>query len=155
MLALNERTSILLIQLSLGGIWLQSAVKKLTSPEFAQNLDTTLTYFASKNPILWYKTFLIQTVIPNFSIFAQLTQWGELIAGVFLFISAVLLMRTSLKSLHSLALIGLGIGVFLNINFGLASFWISPANESLNVLMILSELVLIFFHLSHILKRPA
>jgi len=37
---------------------------------------------ASENPLIFYKQFLEATVLPNSSLFAQMTAWGETVVGI-------------------------------------------------------------------------
>jgi len=135
------------IQLVFGLIWFKSAIPKFLEPLFVNNLASTLTYFASKNPLPWYRQFLQTTAIPNVSLFAELTRFGELTAAILLSVTAILALRKMrMSKLHELAIIGAIIGAWLNLQFGLASFWTSPASETLNLLMFLVQGIFVFYH---------
>lgn len=147
-----ESKALLLIQLLFGLVWLKSGFGKFTSP-FVETLSQTLTKFASNNPLAWYKQFLLTATIPNATLFAQLTRWGELTAGVILLITALTaLFKKDSSSLHSWSAFGVAIGFFLNLQFGLASFWTSPANETVNLVMGGVQLILFIYHLKMIKK---
>ena len=138
---------ILAIQLLLGFVWLKSALGKFASNIFITTLAPTLTKFASKNPLPWYKTFLEAVAIPNVTVFGELTRWGELTAATLLIGSVVLLFkRPSNKYVLIAAALGSALGFFLNLQFGLASFWMSPASETVNVVMGGTELILLVYY---------
>ena len=70
----------------------------------------------AENPIGWYKAFVESTVLPNATAFAHLTALGESIAGLFL----VLGLFTGAGSLIALLLV---------LNYGLATWHMSPASQ--------------------------
>ena len=70
----------------------------------------------AENPIGWYKAFVEGTVLPNAATFAHLTTLGEAVAGVLL----VLGLLSGVGSLLAL---------FLTLNYGLATWHMSPANQ--------------------------
>jgi thiosulfate dehydrogenase [quinone] large subunit len=88
---------------------------------------------ASENPLAFYKHFLEGTVLPNSSIFAQLTAWGETVVGIGLTLGLL----TGLASL---------VGLILVINYGLATQWMSPGQQGFH-------LVLVFLMLAFFLAR--
>lgn len=150
----NETNYIYVIQFVFGGIWLKSALSKLLDPTFIDALAKTLIFFASKNPLLFYKNFLVTVAIPNAELFAQLTRWGEFSAAVLLIVTALGAFRKNrFGRLHELAILGSLIGAFLNLQFGLASFWITPANETLNLLMFIIQLVILTYHYQFVKQR--
>lgn len=139
--------AIFAIQLWLGFIWIKSSLAKLASDTFVQTLGATLIKFSSQNPFLWYKQFLELVAIPNAKLLGQLTQWGELIAGLLLTLTAVLIWRFGLsRRVCLMALIGALIGFFLNLQFGLASFWMSAASETVNLVMGGTQIILVWFY---------
>jgi uncharacterized membrane protein YphA (DoxX/SURF4 family) len=85
---------------------------------------------ASENPLSFYKHFLEGTVIPHSSTFAQLTAWGETVAGLGLTLGLL----TGVASL---------VGLILVINYGLATQWMSPGQQGFH--LILFFLMLAFF----------
>ncbi|HCM37536.1 MAG: DoxX family protein [Candidatus Gottesmanbacteria bacterium GW2011_GWB1_43_11] len=144
----NPQTHLLLIQLLLGLVWFRSGLTKLLAPDFIVNLPKTLTFFASKNPLPWYKDFLLQFAIPQVGLFGNLTRWGEFSAGVLLIITALtMLFKKEVPFLRHLALVGNLIGVWLNLNFGLASYWTSAASETINLLMLGIQIIIGVYHL--------
>jgi len=85
---------------------------------------------ASDNPLSFYKQFLEGTVLPHSSIFAQLTAWGETVAGLGLTLGIL----TGLASI---------VGLVLVINYGLATQWMSPGQQGFH--LVLFFLMLAFF----------
>jgi thiosulfate dehydrogenase (quinone) large subunit len=85
---------------------------------------------ASENPLSFYKHFLEGTVIPHSSTFAQLTAWGETVAGLGLTLGLL----TGVASV---------VGLILVINYGLATQWMSPGQQGFH--LILFFLMLSFF----------
>lgn len=77
---------------------------------------------ASENPILWYKSFLENTVLTHPALFAQLTAWGETVVGVGLTLGLL----TGVASLS---------GLFLVTIYGLATQWMSPGQQGFHLLL--------------------
>ncbi len=140
---------ILLIQAILGIEWLKAGWEKLGG-DFAKSLPKTLAKFASENPYLWYKNFLLNTATPNASLFAFLVKWGEFLAGLIFLIGAVLLFfNLKNKGLVKFILVAVAISsfvtAFMNLNFWLAAGWTSVSTYGFNIVMFLEEIVLLFF----------
>jgi thiosulfate dehydrogenase (quinone) large subunit len=85
---------------------------------------------ASENPLAFYKQFLEGTVLTHSNIFAQLTAWGETVAGIGLTLGLL----TGVASL---------VGLVLVINYGLATQWMSPGQQGFH--LVLFFLMLAFF----------
>ena len=51
-------------------------------PRWLATMPQLVAKQAAENPILWYKAFLENTVLPNAEMFARLTAWGELLVGL-------------------------------------------------------------------------
>jgi thiosulfate dehydrogenase (quinone) large subunit len=85
---------------------------------------------ASENPLSFYKQFLEGTVLTHSSTFAQLTAWGETVAGLGLTLGLL----TGLASV---------VGLVLVINYGLATQWMSPGQQGFH--LVLFFLMLAFF----------
>ncbi len=85
---------------------------------------------ASENPLLFYKSFLEQTVLTNAEAFAKLTAWGEVVVGVGLTLG----LFTGVAALA---------GLWLSLNYGLATQWISTGHQGFHLLLVTS--MLIFF----------
>ncbi len=117
-------------RITIGYIFLTSGLGKLTNPGFAASMPDTLTRFASQNPHLWYKSFLLSTAIPHAALFGLLTGWGETLVGISLILGAI----TPLGAIGAL---------FLNFNIYFASGWTSPSTNSLSILMIVMDVVIL------------
>ena len=85
---------------------------------------------AADNPILWYKSFLDNTVLANPALFAQLTAWGEVVTGVAL----VLGLWAGIGALTGLSLV---------INYGLATQWMSPGQRGFHIVLV--SCMVVFF----------
>ena len=81
--------------------------------------------FAAGNPVGWYKDFLEGTVLPKASLFATLQAYGEVAVGIGL----VLGLLTGLTAL---------VGLFLTLNFGLATQWMSSGQQGFHLMLITS-----------------
>lgn len=134
---------ILIIILSVGLIWLRSGYEKLIGGTFANSLGILLTKTAEKNPYPFFRDFLISVAIPNSQTFGLLVVWGELLAGVAMVLGAIiLLLKPKVNRLANWMLIGgVTAGLFLNVNYWLGLGHTSPATETLNLLMIVLEVV--------------
>jgi len=86
--------------------------------------------FAAGNPIGWYKDFLEQTVLPNAALFATLQTWGEVAVGIGLTLG----LATRLTAL---------VGLYLAVNFGLATQWMSSGQQGFHVLLVTSMIIFI------------
>ncbi|OGE41467.1 hypothetical protein A3E86_05225 [Candidatus Daviesbacteria bacterium RIFCSPHIGHO2_12_FULL_47_45] len=128
----------LAILLATGLIWLKSSYGKFASGNFVQNLGGTLEKFASKNPYPWEKSFLNQVALPNASFLGTLVLWGEAFAALALtLVSLSLLLKVKTPDFARIILVlGLLVGVILNLIFFLAAGWTSPSTESVNLIML-------------------
>ena len=111
-----------------GLVWLNSGLTKLTTPSFS--IANPVGYFASKNPYPWYADFLRNTVLANPDLFTRLVIAGEILVGL----SLILGLFTN---------VGAFFGFFLSLNFFLAAGWTSPSTYSLNLNMLLVQLMFI------------
>lgn len=135
--------SFYLVLITLAFIWLKSGYGKITGGTFVDSLSPILAKFLSNNPYSWYKEFLTGSIIPNAPIFAQMIQWGEVFAAVCIGGSALyfIFSKKQNPSAGIILLIGLFIGMLLNLNFWFASGWMSPSADSLNFLMFVIEFI--------------
>jgi thiosulfate dehydrogenase [quinone] large subunit len=92
------------------------------SPRFLGFQPKRVAEFAAGNPVGWYKDFLEQTVLPHSSLFATLQTYGEVAVGIGL----VLGLLTGLSAL---------VGLFLAVNFGLATQWMTFGQQGFHVLL--------------------
>jgi thiosulfate dehydrogenase [quinone] large subunit len=95
------------------------------SPRFIGFHPKRVAEFAAANPIGWYKDFLEQTVLPHAALFATLQVWGEVAVGIGLVLGLV----TRLTAL---------VGLYLALNFGLASQWMSFGQQGFHLLLVTS-----------------
>jgi len=126
------------------GVWfLKSAWTKLTlaflgglipypavSPRFLGFHPKRVAEFAADNPVGWYKEFLEGTVLPNAKLFATLQAYGEVCVGLGL----VLGLFTGVSAL---------VGLFLSLNYGLATQWMSFGQQGFHTLLITSMVILL------------
>jgi uncharacterized membrane protein YphA (DoxX/SURF4 family) len=98
------------------------------SPRFLAFHPKRVAEFASDNPIAWYKGFLQGTVLPHASTFATLQAYGEVVVGLALVIGLL----TPLAA---------AIGLFLAVNYGLATQWMSFGQQGFHLLLITSMLI--------------
>jgi uncharacterized membrane protein YphA (DoxX/SURF4 family) len=85
---------------------------------------------AAENPVAFYKDFLEHTVLTHGNLFAHLTAWGEVVAGVGLTLG----LFSGIASL---------VGLVLVVNYGLATQWMSPNQQGFHLLLV--TLMLTFF----------
>lgn len=82
-----------------------------------------LTKYASENPLGWFKGFLENSVIPHGVLYAHLTAVGEACVGIGLTLGLL----TGPSAL---------VGLVLVINYGLATQWMSPAQQGFHFLLV-------------------
>jgi thiosulfate dehydrogenase [quinone] large subunit len=112
-------------------LWINSAWGKLSNANFAASFKSTNTGFAAKTPFGFYKDFLNGFVLPNADWFAWFLAYGEMLVGVALLLGL-------------LTHVGAVAGLFMNVNFWLASGYAGGSTGSVNVLMgVVAVLVLV------------
>lgn len=136
-----------LVAAVMGVEWLRSGIEKLTASDFPATAGKALAGFASKNPTGWYRDFLTASVIPNATAFGYLIEWAETLTGVALIVTAgILLYRsrgriaTAAETVAGVALLG---GALMSWNFWLAAGWMSESTDGVNLVMGLTQLVLL------------
>jgi uncharacterized membrane protein YphA (DoxX/SURF4 family) len=95
------------------------------SPRFLAFQPKRVAEFAAGNPVEWYKDFLESTVLPSSRAFATLQTWGEAAVGLGL----ILGLLTGLTAL---------VGLFLSLNYGLASQWMSFGQQGFHLMLVTS-----------------
>ena len=100
----------------------------IVSPRFLAFQPKRVAEFAAGNPIVWYKDFLETTVLPHATLFATLQTIGEVAVGLGL----VLGVMTRLAA---------AIGLFLALNFGLATQWMSFGQQGFHLLLTTSMVI--------------
>ena len=98
------------------------------SPRFLAFQPKRVAEFAAGNPIEWYKEFLEGTVLPNSRVFATLQTFGEAAVGLGL----ILGLCTGLTAL---------VGLFLSLNYGLASQWMSFGQQGFHLMLVTSMVI--------------
>ena len=141
--SIKSMNTYLYMLLSVGIVWLRSSFGKITSGKFPQVLGQTLEKFASNNPYPWYKNYLQTVAIPNAKIIGVITMWSEFFVALSITIAVLyLLIKPEGNKVAEIVLaVGLLGGMILNLNFWLASGWMSPSGESINFLMFLIQFV--------------
>jgi uncharacterized membrane protein YphA (DoxX/SURF4 family) len=86
--------------------------------------------FAAGNPVGWYKDFLERTVLPDAATFATLQAYGEAAVGIGL----ILGLLTGITAL---------VGLFLAVNYGLATQWMSFSQQGFHLLLITSMILFV------------
>ena len=98
-------------------------------PRWIQTMPIIVAKQAAENPIGWYKAFLEQTVLTHSDLFAHLTAWGEVFTGLSL-------------TLGCFAGLGALTGLWLSLNYGLASQHLSSASLGFHYMLVLAMVVL-------------
>jgi uncharacterized membrane protein YphA (DoxX/SURF4 family) len=98
------------------------------SPRFLAFHPKRIAEFAAGNPVGWYKEFLEETVLPNSRVLATLQTFAEAAVGLGLIFGLL----TGLTAL---------VGLFLCLNYGLASQWMSFGQQGFHVLLVTSMIV--------------
>jgi len=82
-----------------------------------------VTKYAEGNPIGLFKAFLLNTVIPNSAVYAQLTAFGEAAVGLGLLFGCCTMLAAA-------------IGLVLVVNYGLAVQWQGSAQQGFHYMLI-------------------
>lgn len=129
--------------------WMSGGLGKMYEGQFVSTIGKTLSRFENGNPHEWYVGSVLRIAKNSPEIFAQLVQWGELLAGIG-FVVAILAYRLSKQSqwkdmARYVAIASLLGGAFMNANFYYAAGWTSASTGGLNALMFWMQVVLILF----------
>jgi thiosulfate dehydrogenase [quinone] large subunit len=98
------------------------------APRFLGFHPKRVAEFAAGNPVDWYRAFLEHTVLPHAKLFATLQAYGEAAVGIGL----VLGFLTGLTAL---------VGLFLSLNYGLATQWMSFGQQGFHLVLITSMII--------------
>jgi thiosulfate dehydrogenase [quinone] large subunit len=93
-------------------------------PRWIAKMPELVARQAAENPLLWYKSYLENVVLPNQVLYAQLTAWGEVLVGLSL----------TLGCFAGLGALG---GLWLSLNYGLASSHLSPASLGFHYMLVI------------------
>lgn len=139
------------VQMALAYEWWSAGWEKVSSPEFVNNINGTLSFFASKNPFPWYKDFLIGFATRKSTLFAYSVEWSQIAIAVVLVVAGILLVyskRVIIKKValkfSALALLG---GMLMNANFYFAAGWTGPGTHGINVVMFWIQAILVYIWL--------
>ena len=137
------QTAIALLRVVVGAWFIKAVWTKLTiayaagvipylavSPRFVGFHPKRVAEFAAGNPVGWYKDFLEGTVLPRASVYATLQAYGEVAVGLGL----ILGLFTTLAAV---------VGLFLTLNYGLATQWMSFGQQGFHVLLLTSMIIFI------------
>lgn len=139
---------VFLIQLVIAYEWLSAGWEKLHGSQFVVNIGKTFIRFGDGNPHAWYVDSVLGIAKIHPFLFAQLVQWGELLAGVGLAFAIIshLSKNTSLRAVARYgAILSLLGAAFMSLNFYFAAGWTSASTSGLNALMFWTEISLLVF----------
>ena len=94
-----------------------------------ETMPTIIARQMAENPIAWYRGFVEGTVLTNVPLFAFLTAWGEVLVGL----SLTLGLAAGLGALG---------GLWLSINYGLATWHLAPASQGFHYMLVVTLLTL-------------
>jgi thiosulfate dehydrogenase [quinone] large subunit len=130
MLSRDARYGLAAIQLLVGAEWLVSGANKVLSGSFPQGLSDALQEGLKDNPNGWYVSLLERVVVPHTVFWGYLVEGAELLIGIVLLSTTVLLFgrlakagepwhRLTVAQMIVAAVAGV-VGAFLCVNF---HFW--------------------------------
>jgi len=119
------------IRIMMGAVWLHAGYEKVKSPDFVNGIEQTLNKMLSGDVPVWFSSLFHNYILPNAHTAGTLLQWAEVTIGVLLI----------LGFLVNIAAIG---SIKLNAMFFILSGWMSAAGWTLNLLMIVIGVVLLF-----------
>lgn len=156
---------VMLAQAPLAWDWFKAGWDKFSEgsfgTKFADELPSTLARFGQQknalgetitNPNTWYVNTFLSWAQSNPKLFGYMVVYGELALGLILFIAVgyyLLTQKALPKILMWLVILGLAGGVVMNLNYYFASGWPESAisGRSLNILMLLSQIIFIGYYL--------
>ncbi len=147
------------VQMVLAYEWLVAGWEKIISPDFAEKLPGTLTFFASKNPLPWVQSFLQEVAVPNAPLLAELVRWGEFAVGAGLLVSMIVFLFVPHQTVKRAAVVGmiaaLKGGAFLSAVFYVSAGWTSPSTHGVNMVMFWAQAALAWMWSYHFLTVPS
>ena len=93
-------------------------------------MPVLVTKYAEGNPIGFFKEFLLNTVVPNSHVYAQLTAFGEAAVGLGLLFGCCTMLAAA-------------IGLVLVMNYGLAVQWQGSAQQGFHYMLITTLVVIL------------
>jgi PQQ-dependent catabolism-associated beta-propeller protein len=137
------QTWIALLRIVVGAWFLKAVWTKLTvsyawgvvpyldvAPRFINFHPKRVAEFAAGNPVQWYSEFLQQIVLPQAALFARLQAYAEAIVGIGLLVGFCVGVTALL-------------GLFLSIQYGLATQWMSFGQQGFHLLLITSMIIFV------------
>ena len=100
------------------------------SSRWMATMPKLLTRYASNNPIDFYRSFVLDTVVPHSHTFAQLTAYGETVVGVGLTLGMFTVPASVL-------------GLWLVLNYGLLTGYMGPSQQGFHVLLAAGMIIFI------------
>lgn len=98
-------------------------------PRWIEMMPQIIARQMAENPIGWYRAFVEQAVMTHPVLYAQLTAWGEVLVGLSLTLGAA----------AGLGALG---GLWLSINYGLATWHLAPASQGFHYMLVVTIAVL-------------
>jgi thiosulfate dehydrogenase [quinone] large subunit len=120
------------LRAAVGLVWLFEAYPQLVSRDgfLGQTFVSTVQSLASGNPWGVYRQFLLSVVLPHASIFSYLVLAANALVGLCLLLGLL----TPYAAF---------VGIFLNLNYALASGWLTRSDYSLNGLLLVAEIIIV------------
>lgn len=108
---------LLLIQLALGFEWLVSALNKILSPNYPIEFGKQIATLSTSSPFSTVSTLLRDSILPSYTLFAYLLEYGELFVGL-IFLAAALLAVIKKgweEEVHRILIPGIVAGIIISI----------------------------------------
>jgi len=113
------------------GVWFAKAIFTKLGITLAWGfLPVLVTKYADGNPIGFFREFLLNTVVPNSHVYAQLTAFGEAAVGLGLVFGCC-------------TTVAAAIGLVLVVNYGLAVQWQGSAQQGFHYMLITTLVVIL------------
>lgn len=133
----RENQALAFLRVTTGLFFLYQGLQKLKEgSHFTQALPGILHHWAVTNPLVWYKSFLLQGVIPHAPLFAQLVIFGEIAVGVSFLLGFFIRFSGPCA-------------VLMNLSYLLASQQTGPAALGVNLAFILISMSLFWGNAGH------
>jgi thiosulfate dehydrogenase [quinone] large subunit len=129
-MVINQQRALAIVRIFVGAFFLVALASKLT-PHFVPDFHKLVLPFIKSTPFGFYKDFLVQTVVPNHQLFANLVLLGELVVGAGLVLG-----------LFTAPLALLGAFMCLNYFFATAGLGFASAGLNLTFIVVLVSLAL-------------
>ncbi len=138
-------------QLILAYVWFVSGWEKVYKGTFVGGMGTVLERFEKGNPSEWYVDSILRVAKQSPVLFGAFVQWGEVLVGVGLAVSMLLLLpkkrrwtKVFARIIATSALVGAAV---LNMSFYFAAGWLNASTKTLNMLMFFVQSILLMYWL--------